>query len=178
MLRKISLKCSNVFLNSNVIFNNQYDVFVYGLELFISTGLCIISVLGISVWLNMGWLGALFLICFMPIRTLVGGYHASTYGKCFMITNTIAIINIIVCSWLDKLCLPNTIDFFILFCLFIYIILQTPVNSYSKVLKIMAFEIILYELFSYKQYNDLRYIIISTTATVSIMLLIIKEGGK
>lgn len=62
-------------------------IYVYGLELIISTIICLISILLVSVLLSDAKSGILFVSIFVPLRLFTGGYHAATYSKCFIISN-------------------------------------------------------------------------------------------
>lgn len=63
------------------------DVYVYGIEVFISNFLNVLAIFIISCLLSDGIMGLVFLLVFCPLRVFTGGYHAKTYGKCFMVGN-------------------------------------------------------------------------------------------
>ena len=66
---------------------SRQAVYVYGSELFFSTALSIISILLISFLAGKPISGILFVLIFVGLRVFVGGFHAATYGNCFLLTN-------------------------------------------------------------------------------------------
>lgn len=67
--------------------NNREEIYIYGLELIISTVLGLMSILLLSGLLSCLTSGFIFLSIFVPLRLFTGGYHASSYTKCFIISN-------------------------------------------------------------------------------------------
>ena len=65
------------------------SVYQYGFELFLSTSASTTTILLMSASLSMIDKAVLFLVIFMPIRFFAGGYHASTYRNCFILTNSV-----------------------------------------------------------------------------------------
>lgn len=90
MLRLLAEKCTDVLLRHGTIEQSHYAVYIYGFELFWSTSLCLLSILGLGLLFGYLPQAVVFILCFMPIRTVAGGYHAGSYGMCFLLTNLIA----------------------------------------------------------------------------------------
>lgn len=65
------------------------EVYIYGCELIISTVLCFTGVMLTSLLFSELPSGIVFIIVFSSLRAYAGGYHADTYGRCFMITNSV-----------------------------------------------------------------------------------------
>ena len=62
------------------------DIYQYALEYFLSTIIGILGIITIAT-LSIGPIhGILYLLFFMPIRSVVGGYHAKTYHGCFFLS--------------------------------------------------------------------------------------------
>lgn len=74
--------------------NSKSPVFIYGFELALSTISSIISILVISACLSILPTAIVFLISFCSLRMFCGGYHAKTYGRCFILTNIVYIVTI------------------------------------------------------------------------------------
>lgn len=66
---------------------DKEEIYIYGLELIISTFFGLISILLISCLLSHFTSGLVFISVFVPLRLFTGGYHAATYSKCFVISN-------------------------------------------------------------------------------------------
>lgn len=96
MLRLIANKCTDVLVNHGTIQREKKAVYIYGFELFWSTTFCIVSILTLGTVCGYPELAVGFLLYFIPIRVPAGGYHAKSYGQCFLLTNFIAIACVIV----------------------------------------------------------------------------------
>lgn len=72
---------------------NQRPVYIYGFELFLSTVSSMISILIISAIFFHIYSGCLFLAVFISLRLFSGGYHAETYGRCFILTNCVFLLS-------------------------------------------------------------------------------------
>lgn len=90
MLYKLSSKLAKKMVRYSE--NGEEDVYIYGLELILSTMMIVISILLISHGLSAGNKGFLFIAAFAPLRVFTGGYHAKTYGKCFVISNSLFLL--------------------------------------------------------------------------------------
>lgn len=78
-------------------------VYIYGTELLLSTALAAFSILLISFFAGRLFSGILFILIFVSLRIFVGGYHASTYRNCFLLTNGIFLAVLAVSTLLDRL---------------------------------------------------------------------------
>lgn len=101
MLNFIAIKCTEILLKHRTISKHQESVYIYGFELFWSTTLCIISILVVGAFLRNCHLALVFLMFFMPIRMAAGGYHAKSYGSCFVLTNSIAVMCTVISKSMD-----------------------------------------------------------------------------
>lgn len=77
-LAKKLVKCSDA---------EKEEIYIYGLELIISTSFGLVSILLISCLLSRFTSGLVFISVFVPLRLFTGGYHATTYSECFVISN-------------------------------------------------------------------------------------------
>lgn len=101
-------------------------IYVYGLELIISTVIGLVSILLISALLSDVRSGIVFIFTFVPLRLFSGGYHAMTYRKCFIISNFSYLVILFLKDILwDKL--PSGIWFCLLICVSTYIVKNAPV---------------------------------------------------
>ena len=92
MLRVLAERCTDVLINHETIQKGKKNIYIYGFELFWSTTFCVLSILALSILLGYFKLAVTFLLFFMPVRVAAGGYHAKSYGRCFILTNSVAII--------------------------------------------------------------------------------------
>ena len=63
-------------------------IYVYGIELTLSTGASFLSIVLFSLFLASPFSSLVFLLVFISLRSFSGGYHAETYRNCFLITNS------------------------------------------------------------------------------------------
>lgn len=94
MLLGISEYLTYYFLKNKIIDKDKTDIFIYGFQLLLSTISSIVSILILSSFINILY-GIVFLLFFMPIRFCAGGYHANTYNKCFIYTNSCFVITLL-----------------------------------------------------------------------------------
>ena len=96
MLNKIAYKIANKLLANKAIKEEVLDIYVYGLELLLS------SIFSAGVIITIGTLlgrfpeTVAFLITFSVLRSFTGGYHANSYWKCSVITLSVFGIVIIL----------------------------------------------------------------------------------
>lgn len=81
-------------------------IYIYGVELFFSTAFAAISILMISFGVGKITSGILFILIFVSLRVFVGGFHASTYRNCFLLTNSVFIATLVGTTLLEKCKLP------------------------------------------------------------------------
>lgn len=85
-MKYITESISKKLLALNLITNSQWTIYNYGIEVLISSIINILTILLCSLFFNTVWHGIIFLIVFVPLRTTLGGYHAKTRIKCFLIS--------------------------------------------------------------------------------------------
>lgn len=83
MLTFVSKKCTNLLIKKEVISLKDFALYQYGFEITISSFLVLASILLLSYLFFSPLDGIIFLVFFSPIRMYSGGYHASTYIKCY-----------------------------------------------------------------------------------------------
>lgn len=98
MIDRLSRKLTQKLIDNEIIAFEDWEVYMYGLQMLISGFIKLIGFMAIA-WV-LGWtLEALvFIVAFSMLRVNAGGYHASTYLKCFVITSVFTFASI----WLVK----------------------------------------------------------------------------
>lgn len=87
MLNTIAVFFTSVLVNNGVVKEERSAVLIYGFQLFISTASSLLSILLISLFTGNIEYGILYLAVFMLLRITANGFHARTYGGCFLLTN-------------------------------------------------------------------------------------------
>jgi len=135
MITVLADKVAYFFVRKGVAKEEDIEIYQYGVGLFLSTVFDIIAVIIISLFTGMVLGTVFFMIFFMSLRTLTGGYHADSYFKCFLV--------FIVVYSLSSLTVFLTPDAYIMQFIFwltvvssIFIVAFSPVESNNKPLSI------------------------------------------
>lgn len=96
MLNKIAYKIANKLLANKAIKEEVLDIYVYGLELLLSSIFSAGVIITIGTLLGRFTETVAFLITFSVLRSFTGGYHANSYWKCSVITLSVFGIVIIL----------------------------------------------------------------------------------
>lgn len=107
MFVNISEKITNRLIQKNVIEDCNREIYLFGVEQFLTITLNIVTTIVIGLVLGKLWQSILFVLMFMVLRSYAGGYHASTPVGCYILTSSIITtalsvlkfigINILVC---------------------------------------------------------------------------------
>lgn len=118
----------NLF-SKQITSDDQKEVYVYGMTLFLTTLLGIISILLLSVFLFDFSDGVLFLVVFALLRIHAGGYHCNTYAACFFVSNIIFLVTVSAAKGISLLQEPIalTVAVVLLVASWGYIVCNAPV---------------------------------------------------
>lgn len=86
MLNRVALNISSQIMKRASNLQYGQEVYIYGVEIILSTFIEVISVIISSILFSSFIKGLIFIIIFFTFRLFTGGYHAETYKKCFFIT--------------------------------------------------------------------------------------------
>lgn len=92
MIEHISELLANVMLNNKIISKSEYNWKKYGIELFLIQTGCIISSVLFCTLLGRTLECVLLLLFLMPLRSCIGGMHASKFSTCFILSNLTVIL--------------------------------------------------------------------------------------
>ena len=87
MLEKLSARLTEALLRRGAAEESKRELFEYGFQITLSTllWLATITVIGLVFF---DWRFLLcYLLFYLPIRQFAGGYHCSTYGGCYALSN-------------------------------------------------------------------------------------------
>lgn len=101
MLNKLAAKISSKMLQRGVISGEMFDIYVYGFELVLSFLFSVAVMLFVGIVTNRILHTILFLLVFITLRSFTGGYHANTYGVCFMVTISVFIVTILLAKYIN-----------------------------------------------------------------------------
>lgn len=131
MLNRISVKLSKRLLDKIEVDKREEDVYVYGFELILSTLAGLTSILILTAVFSKLIVGFLFIAIFVPLRIFTGGYHASTYGRCFIISN-LSYLTVLMIKNLTWYHTPVIVWYCLLLAACYYILIKAPVINPSQ----------------------------------------------
>lgn len=122
MVGKLSSKITELLINRDVISSENKELYDYGFFILLSQILYFIIAVIFGIIFNVLLQSVVFYIAFQFIRKYAGGYHASTEGRC-EIMSTLSILACIVMIWLSR-----SYDFsLLLFCISLVAVLVIAV---------------------------------------------------
>ena len=134
MLQTVSKWVVNQLVVRGEIAEQRKAVYLYGCELILSTGLSVLCILLAGGVAGRFGQALSFVLFFMPVRTVSSGYHAPSYGKCFVLTTLLAFL----CVSGGVLCRAY-VPVWVMWCLFVtaqlVIWLRGPFRSHKHPLK-------------------------------------------
>lgn len=191
MLQFASKKLTCQLLRNNIIDPAMTDIYEYGFELTLSTLLTSSAILLIACLLDSFFFGLLYFAISIPLRMTAGGYHASTYGKCFVISNVTYFAVSFLARLLARLMLPYPVWLVLLFGCIFYILANCPVKNphhpvSDSVLKKNRRITILFScflcflmvfLYFILQYSYMLNFIVITVLSIAVLILPTKRKG-
>lgn len=182
MISKISEHITSFILkNADKSSEDLREIYRYGIEIFISSFLNIFLILLIGFFTNTVTESIIFLLCFVPLRQVTGGWHASTYFVC----NTVFCISYILVLLFSFLFLKIKSIFIagaFLILGFLPIILFCPVENPNKKIrnkkKMKTLAIILYLVYSsvclflYFSFDKYCFTLLLTLVCVSLAVIV------
>ena len=85
MIARLSRRLTSFFVVRGIVPENEMDVYVYGFEILMSTLQNFIALAILSVLIGKVIETVFFLLGFIPLRLIAGGYHAKNHFRCFLI---------------------------------------------------------------------------------------------
>jgi accessory gene regulator B len=95
MISKISTLISNQFVKHKIISEDAKDVYKYGVEITISSLIGFIIVALVGIMFKALLQAMIFYVIFVALRSMTGGFHATTYLKCNIIFNFVSIFTLL-----------------------------------------------------------------------------------
>ncbi|HSH35691.1 accessory gene regulator B family protein, partial [Schnuerera sp.] len=84
MLHKLAEDISFYLITNKIIDIEDRDIYIYGLELLISTLFTSISILILGLLIGEWISGVAYLTVYFLLKSYTGGYHAKHYYECYI----------------------------------------------------------------------------------------------
>ncbi|MCL2820421.1 MAG: accessory gene regulator B family protein [Oscillospiraceae bacterium] len=85
MIIRMSKSISSFFISHEVISDEDREVYEYSFEILLSTILSFLTILIIAIISDSMLNTIFFLVGFIPLRLIAGGYHAITHLRCYIL---------------------------------------------------------------------------------------------
>lgn len=85
MIDQIAGHISSFFIKKKIIAEDQKEIYDYSFEILISTLMNLLCLIIISLIFDKVLVTLLFIVGFIPLRSVAGGYHAKTHLRCSLI---------------------------------------------------------------------------------------------
>ena len=85
MISRMSRNISSFFIAHGIIPENEKEVYSYSFEILFSTIINFLALLIISIISHTFLETMLYILGFVPLRQITGGYHAKNHVRCFLI---------------------------------------------------------------------------------------------
>ena len=85
MIAQLSDRLSSFFVKQGIVDAEDNDVYAYSFEILISTLISFLALLVISIWTGTVVFTLMYVVGFIPMRAIAGGFHAKTHFRCFLI---------------------------------------------------------------------------------------------
>ena len=190
MLYRIADKCTSLLIRRGIIEPQKKNIFFYGFELWWSTFFCVSFILLWGILFHCLEETVIFLVTFMSIRIPAGGYHAKSYGRCFVLTNCVAVGCIASAVLLTRLqadivgyCMRG---FFLLAFLYIWnkapVVTKTHPLSQQKIVRnrkyahlVLIYQLILTGILEVFKNRFGAYTLMVTLCAAALMIKMVKE---
>lgn len=132
-MKNLVSRILDFMINNNVISTESYelDFYRYGIEITLSSLINVILIFLIGIIAHRIYSSIIFLVVFILMRSLTGGFHADTYLKCNLITSLSFILLLVVYEIITKHFSLNVV-IFIAILQSIIIALLSPIENINK----------------------------------------------
>jgi len=111
MIARLSKNVSSLFIEKGIIAEEDRGVYVYSFEVLFSTLLSFVTVLALTLLSGTLIYTVQYLIGFIPLRRIAGGFHAKNYFRCFVIFVTVHFAFLVILSLMPVNYMAITIAF-------------------------------------------------------------------
>lgn len=135
MIHNISRSLAKRWAARGVIKESDVELYQYGLELIISTGVNIFIMIGISTAFGRPFIVVPYLLGFIPLRLFAGGYHAKSHLFCVLFNTAVYSVSCLIALNIEEstAILASVIESCVSFAL---VFLFAPVPAKNKPLSI------------------------------------------
>ena len=86
MFTRCATRLTRMLISNDVIAESDFELYNFGFEMSLSITANIITSVIIGILLRMPIESMVFLVAFIPLRSYVGGFHASNHFRCYWLS--------------------------------------------------------------------------------------------
>lgn len=101
MIYRLSEYLTELLIEAGSIEKKDRNIYRYGIEIIAVMALNVITIIVIGYAMSMLLDCVIFLLLFMPLRSYAGGYHNSSFIKCYFLSCSIIVISLIGMSYIN-----------------------------------------------------------------------------
>ncbi len=128
-LASLSGKIGNNLVHSNVIKEEDAEIYIYGINQILVSVLNVSSALIIGLIFGVFFEIAVFMAAYIPLRSFAGGYHAKTPLRCYVFS---VIMLIVVSTGMKYLYMADLVYYVILAAATLVVFVLAPVEDRNK----------------------------------------------
>lgn len=129
LMESLSRKLTNYILKKELIDKSNYEIYLYGFQIFLELSLSILCSIIIAIVLNMKIECFLFFLFFIPLRSYNGGFHMERYLSCLLLSCvTLSLILLIVKNFI----VTSFISYLLYAISVLVIIITGPINHPNR----------------------------------------------
>lgn len=102
MVKQLSNNITSFLVHENIIKSDEVEIYRYGIKQLLINGITIITVCIIATIIQKWIETVFFFVGLMPIRAVAGGYHASTPGRCNLLSLSVYLSSIVMIDFLSE----------------------------------------------------------------------------
>lgn len=125
----LSHKIGNNLVHSNVIKEEDAEIYIYGINQILVSVLNVSSALIIGLVFDMFLESIIFMAAYIPLRSFAGGYHAKTPLRCYILS---LIMITIILAGIKYLPVANIVYYSVLAATVLIVFLLSPVEDKNK----------------------------------------------
>ena len=95
MFKSSAEKITRILANSGIIAESDYELYSFGFEMGFAQVTFLLTAVFIGLLIHMPIESLIFLVAFTPLRSYVGGFHASSYFRCYWLS-ALAVIVVLI----------------------------------------------------------------------------------
>ncbi len=127
----MSRKVAHLFIKNKIIENDDQEIYAYSFEILIATIINFVAIILLATITKSIVATIFYLLGFLPLRAISGGFHAKTHFRCFIILLISYILFILIIKTINSHFMTNdtyismVVSFFLVFIL-------SPVEDKNK----------------------------------------------